>query len=314
MNKFNNYTNVFYDSASAYKLEEVNEHIYLIKLFEIIKFKLSTEFESFHFYILFSHNHNVIPFSKAIKHENKILFWFSEESGDFPSSLINDYKLIFKSYIKKEDKNVFSNPLGCVNEFFLSNVSTDCQKDISLFFSGNLNPKRYNLYSLFFLKKYRFFKFLNLVSFPFYRFFFFKLRVYNLSIKRLNYVVLFSNKFKSGLSYNKYNIYLKRANYVICPSGFQSNETFRHIEALANNCIVISEPMPDVSIYFENPFLIFRNKLELKSIINDIENNHINYQEIKTKHEKFYNNNFSLDSFSNNVVQKCKNIIDCKIH
>lgn len=299
------YNNIYLDSASAYDISEVNESEYVKELLYQVKKNLGSYFESFQFYILFSHDPLIVPETAGIEAKNKILFWFSDESGTFPKHLVNNYCLIFKSYIHKEYSNVYCNPLGYVNEFVSQANKNSKTKDIEIFFSGNLNANRYGLYKFLFFRKYNFLKLLKIIPDQVLIKLFQKLKINKLG--RGRFVFLFSNKFKSGLRYEKYFEYLLRSKFILCPKGFHSNETFRHIEALHAGGIIISEEMPMVSIYKNNPFLTYKSYPELKKIFRMISKNNFDIEKLRKLHKFFYYNRFTVDAIAKRISTICFN-------
>jgi hypothetical protein len=296
---------VFIDSASEYNLDEVNERNYLISLFKLLSEILADDFSSFHFCLLFSRFVGTVPESRAANKPKKVLFWFAEESGELPYHICNDYLIVFKSYIKSEQQNIYSNPLGYVNEFENNNQESSIQKDINLFFAGNLNHNRRKLYELFFFKKFPYLKFLRLFPFSIPGLFFSRLGISNLSIRRRKYVVLFFDGFKKGLNYRAYRNLLSRSHYVLCPRGFISTETFRHEEALSNNCIVISESMPDVTLYANNPFLLYQSFDELALILKNIKDGIYDRRELSENHFDFYIRHLHINSVAEYISRIC---------
>ncbi len=300
-----NYEHVYLDSNSDYDLNAVNEREYLKEMFSKLEQKLGNKFTEFVFYILFSHNASVIPNSFKSQQKNKVLFWFSEETGAFPDHLIDNYGLIFKSYILNERLNVYSIPCGYVNEFADQRDKKSKKKDINIFFSGNLNDNRIKLYDLLFFKKFKFLRLLKIfpdkILIRLFRFFDLK----NLSKKSNTF--LFSDEFKSGLGYEEYFKFLLRSNFVLCPKGFYSTETFRHIEALHAGGVIISEKMPTVSIYKDNPFITYNNYSELKQIFKKIEKNELDIKGLSESHKTFYDSNLKTDAAARRISEICKN-------
>jgi hypothetical protein len=296
--------NVYLDSKSEYDINSVNERLYLKSLFAKIEQQLGDDFKSFDFYVLFSADSAVIPESTQITKKNKVLFWFSDESGEFPSHLTEHYSSIFKSYIKKESLNVYSNPLGYVNEFEEAGGRTVVNKDINVFFSGNLNKNRIGIYELLFFRKFKALKFLKILPRQFLKVLFKTLTTKNVSKDKD--VLLFSAGFKSGLVYKTYYNYLLRSKFILCPKGFKSAETFRHIEALHSGSIVISEKMPDVPIYANNPFITYSSYSELNEILDKITNNEYDEAKLAERHKAFYKSNLEVHAVAARIAKICK--------
>jgi hypothetical protein len=304
MNLMFDYVNVYWDLKSNYDQNTINERSYLKNLFLKLERLLGPDFKKFDFYILFSHNSEIIPDSSGIEKKNKILFWFSDESGSFPEHLTGKYNLIFKSYVKKELLNVFSNPLGYVNEFEDNCDQIADQKDINVFFSGCLSDSRVRLYRALFFRKYKYSNFLKVLPYRTFKTIFKIFKINDLS--KDNSVFLFSSKFKSGLGYKQYYDYILRSKFVLCPRGFESTETFRHTEALHAGCIVISEKMPDVPIYDNHPFIVYNNFDELNKILDKVANNEYDEKELIETHKTFYNSKLNVDSIAHRITEICK--------
>lgn len=295
----NGYSNVFFDDSSDYDFSEVNERKYVLKFITLLKTEFNEKFEQFQFYFLFSHNNKILPNSAKIKNDKKILFWFSDESCDFPKHITKDYYKIFKSYITLENGNVFTNHLGYVNEY--DDFVCKNQKDIEMFFSGNLNTNRLKYFKLLLQKKYKILAIINNDYF-YYKLFTF---VKKITFANKKIVFYFTNGFKKGFQYNQYIDYISRSNIVFCPRGFNSPETFRHYEGLANNCIIVSEHLPDTSLYLNNPFVIIKDEKELGIIIDKIIRNELNMDRLCYDHREYYRDVYSIESFVVRVFKIC---------
>lgn len=297
------YEKVYFDPASDFKFDKINEREYLNELFLELKAEQGEDFAKYNYYTLFSTNPLVNHYSASLPHKNKVLFWFSEESGNFPTQLANQYFIIFKSYIQKENINVYSNPLGYVNEFKEQREKKAKGRDINIFFSGNLNSNRRLLHQFLFFRKFKMLKFLkvlpNKILVRLFK------RLGNVNLNRKNCIFLFSKAFKSGLVYSDYYQYLLRTKFILCPKGFHSNETFRHFEALHTGGVIISETMPDVPIYKGAPFITYKDNCELNQIFNKIERNEIDYNLLAEAHKTFYQSNFNVKVIAQTVSNIC---------
>ena len=69
----------------------------------------------------------------------------------------------------------------------------------------------------------------------------------------------FTSGFKAGLSPDQYGSMLTDSKVVLCPKGFDSTETFRHMEAIRAGAVVISEPLPDTHFYRNSPIRCVSN-------------------------------------------------------
>ena len=299
------YPNVYFDSASEYNLSSVHERVYINNLTCELERILKAEFFDFDFYFLFAHNSMVTPSSLRIQRRNKILIWFGDESGHFPARLSDHYRVIFKSYITKEDGNIYLNPVGYINEFNRVTPGS-VKKDIKVFFSGNLNSNRLGLYRMLLLRKGRFMLFFNLIprrlSLKLLRKFKHRMKT---NLGNHEFVFLFSHRWKSGLEYQKYQNYLVRSTFSLCPKGFYSSETFRHLESMNAGCIVISEKMPEVLIYRDHPFLIYNNLQELEEILRKIERSEFNEPDLIQRHQLYYQKFFTMSAIASRIAEIC---------
>ena len=70
-----------------------------------------------------------------------------------------------------------------------------------------------------------------------------------------NCEITFTSGFARGLTPAAYGEKLAHSKIVLCPRGFASTETFRHIEAMRAGAVVISEPLPDLPMYRDSPII-----------------------------------------------------------
>ena len=218
---------------------------------------MADEFFKWHFYIISSHDSAVVPESAALDEPNKILIFISDEFGEVNAGLGANYDFIFKSYITSDyaAHKTYSFPLGYVRGFSGNDGLAVQKRDINIYFSGNLNKNRVALYRQFaripkYLSDDIFFYSAKLgskvgvdvVTRSFYD-------------KERNEHIFFSNKFKGGVTLQRYSTALSNSKIVLCPKGFHSVETFRHMEALRSGCIVISEKLPNTLWYRNSPII-----------------------------------------------------------
>ncbi len=67
--------------------------------------------------------------------------------------------------------------------------------------------------------------------------------------------ITLTDGFARGLSPETYGRKLALSKTVLCPRGFSSTDTFRHVEALRAGAVVISEPLPDLHLYRGSPII-----------------------------------------------------------
>lgn len=298
------YNNVYWDLASQYSIAAVNERSYLKKLFSFLSANLQEEFDRFQFYIFFSHDPQAIPMSATFPGNNKVLIWFSDESGRQPNHIKDSFRIIFKNYVHEESRNVFANALGYINDYENEDKCI-IQKDVSVFFAGNLNENRFPLYRMLLLERYPVLHILNVLPEP----------VSNRLIHRIKHKVLdlsrgeaafhFSLGFRSGLRYPDYFNLLLRSRYVIAPRGFESSETFRHFEALSAGCILISEPVPNTSLYPDPPFLTFKTIAELQEVLKKVERGEYDEGRLVQSHKRFFESYMTVEASAKRMANIC---------
>jgi hypothetical protein len=307
LDPLSSYTNVFFDTASKYELSAIHDRLYLFDLLMHLQKELKDDFLRFNFFILSAHNPGIIPASAALTTENKVLIWFGDESGIFPDHLRQYYLVIFKSYLKREEPGIYANHLGYVNEF--KGIAEDTHtKDIDVFFSGNRNNNRLNLYIQLLARKYAVFGALWLIPVKYRSKIVRRLKLMNVSSKKAVY--LFSVGWKGGLLYAEYFNYLRRSKFVLCPRGFERTETFRHIESLHAGCIVISEPLPDISLYKNHPFLTYTNPSGLTRILDDIGKGKYDVTALQEQHLAFYRERLTVQAVAARMASNCRAHLD----
>ncbi len=175
-------------------------------------------------------------------------------------------------------------------------------RQFDLFYSGNLNENRFTLY-----------KELN----PVFRWmpeaagrmlikFIGKLRLLYLlegtfmlkDTPGENYI-RFTHGFKEGLSAYQYGELLANSKITLCPKGFQSPETFRHIEALRAGSVVVTESLPGTRYYKNAPFILINNWKEGLQKVRQLLDDQKTLDELQQQSIKWY-----TDVCSENAVAK----------
>jgi hypothetical protein len=186
----------------------------------------------------------------------KILLFMSDELSSIPSHLSGYYFAVFKSYLPKElpGSNILPFHLGYVKGVPSYEPKPAEHRKYDIFFSGNLNANRTPLFRAvhplfrqvpeivpdralaFFVRKILLGRFQM-----------------DLGIKIPGSYINFTSGFKAGLSPEQYGKMLAESKVVLCPKGFDSPETFRHMEAIRAGAVVISEQLPDTHFYRNSP-------------------------------------------------------------
>jgi len=253
---------IFFDEASDYAWSELNETEFVDKFFTQLREQMGEDFEGCTFYVLSTHKIDVVPQSASIPGEKKVLLFMSDEFSSIPWHLRSSYFAIFKSYLPREvpGTNIFPFHLGYVKGVPSFEPKSVDERGIDLFFSGNLNANRTPLFRAvhplfrlvpsfvpdralaFFVRKVLLGR-LNL----------------DLGIRIPGSYINFTSGFKAGLSPVQYGSMLADSKIVLCPKGFDSTETFRHMEAIRAGAVVISEQLPDTHFYRNSPIRCVSN-------------------------------------------------------
>jgi hypothetical protein len=251
--------NVFLDEASDHKWEDLNESLYLTRFFESLREQMGHAFFLYNFHILSSHNPQAVPVSAAMPGQRKILFFISDESPSIPTKLSSHYLAIFKSYLPAEipESNIYPFNIGYVREVPDIPAKSVGERSVNVFFSGNLNSNRLALYR-------ELHPILKRLPMRIARSIFDRLNQANRRrFLRMKFSsafprsrIEFTDGFKAGLAPDEYARLLSDSKIAFCPKGFQSSETFRHIESIRAGCVVISEPLPDTHFYLGSPIVI----------------------------------------------------------
>jgi hypothetical protein len=239
-------TNVFLDPASSYEWRELNETAFLTGFLGCLRQEMGdafTRFSSYH--ILSSHDPAVAP---ASADGRGVLFFISDESGTPPTHLIDRYAVIFKAYLRQEmpGTNIFPFSIGYAKDIPGRAAKPVLDRHFDVFFSGNLNSNRRDLYRaahplLGHLPRPVGLKLLRFAS--------------TRDLSRGRDYLRFTDGFRQGLPAQEYADLLDDSRIVFCPMGFVSSETFRHAEALRAGAIVVSERLPDTVLYRYSPII-----------------------------------------------------------
>src|SRR5690554_3749169 len=249
--------NVRYDVNSNFTYDQLNESLFIERVFENLIPMLGASFGDYDFWI-FSNQYpkKVFPESANFPSDRKkVLLYFSDESGMDPAALSGSYFAIFKSYMvnDSERSNVFPLSLGYVSgvpEFPILNIN---KRKYNVFFQGNLNKNRIEFY-----RSFSPFRWLlpsgNILKHVWYRELLIRYRNDYSSFFPQSRII-FNGSFKSGMSEQEYGEVLRNSKIVLCPRGFESVESFRHFEAMRAGCVVVSEKLPQNYLYKNSPII-----------------------------------------------------------
>lgn len=209
--------------------------------------------------------------------KDRVLLWFSDESSGSAAAAASRYQHVFKSYALADEK------LPNVHPFPIFGAAAVCRRPqtpwerrrISVFFSGNLNANRLDL----FLRL----RFPALDRLPTIWLGAFLNRALARACKTLalnkyslspvgDAFVRFTDEFGSGMARNEYAGHLADSKIVLCPAGFISMETMRHFEAMSLGCVVLSCKLPESPFYSDSPILQLSSWLGIRKRICELLN------------------------------------------
>jgi len=235
------------------------ESAFLEDYFDQLELLLGSRADNWQFDIL---HHNSLTSVPALPEgeRNRVLLWFSDEASGSAFAAATRYQHVFKSYALDDERlpNVYPFPIFGAAEVRRQPLIPWQQRKIGVFFSGNLNANRLDLFL-----RLRF-PVLDLLPTIWLGAFFnralaracktFALNKHSLSPAG-DAFLRFTDEFGSGMARDKYARQLADSKIVLCPAGFISMETMRHFEAMSLGCVVLSCKLPESPFYSNSPIL-----------------------------------------------------------
>jgi hypothetical protein len=189
----------------------------------------------------------------------KMVLCVGDESTRTAYSFLQEVDVIFRMYLPEDKRgNVYHVPVGPSKHFEPGKLLPFEERPRNVFFSGNLHQGRAGLYRAL----------IGLPPLPF------------AILHRLRRVmgeqfdkafpastIRFSTGFHNGIAPQDYARFVGESKIILCPAGIESPESMRHFEAASLGCVIITEQMPDVTVYRNAPFLTLSSWRELKPII-----------------------------------------------
>jgi hypothetical protein len=255
-----------------YTYEELQECESLDKLFHELQQVFGNEFDQYEF-VLYSTNGSTNPAVpiKLSGDRKKVLVYISDEEMLVPYNLCKDFVAVFKSLLPHEyntERNIFPFPLAPNRGTEELPIVPINDRPVNLFFSGNLNEKRYPLYKELTLLKHlpdfspalekQIARVLSKVIKSYFR--------TNLSHTFPDSCIEFTGGYLQG-NVKTFSQMLYDSKIAICPSGFYSHETCRHFEAMRAGCVVISQPLPEHYFYKDSPIIMLDSWKDLKKTV-----------------------------------------------
>lgn len=252
------------------------EALFLGRFFTALQSNMGASFEDWNFVV----HHRVqgerhgAPVTIPKGNDQSVLFLLCDERERFPLEQVPGYRWVFRSYLNHHDpaSRVHPFPIGYQNAVGLANPIPFEHRKVSVFFSGNLNRNRVDLYRQFrpipFLPKR------NLQSRHMKEL---VLRFIHRAVPQRNFnhrfpgsILSFTEGFMQGLPQDHYAKTLANTRIAICPPGFVSNETIRHWEAMKMGCVIITSPLPSNRFYRGSPMIVLQKWADLMPVLENL--------------------------------------------
>jgi hypothetical protein len=268
---FRAFKNVLHDELGI-EWGKLLEATYLIRFFESLRENMGESFEQFRFLII-NKNSRWSRIEPPIRGKDVVLLWLGDEEGTIPHELSGNFRLILKSYwpISESVGNMHPFPLCGSSAVLERDLIPFDQRKTGVFFSGNLNANRVDLYRQFIpwggfppgnlplLARKLIAR--GLGSRPG------RLLPRDFSASFPDSVIRFTGGFAQGYPPGEFATRLADARIAICPPGFTSPETIRHFEAMSNGCVVISSSLPPNPFYRGGAVIQLKNWQLLRPLI-----------------------------------------------
>lgn len=253
---------IYYDENSQYGFHEILETKFITRVLTHLRDHLGDRFPEFEWWLFSNLDGKAVPASAArVSDKPKVLIWLSDEWGVQPTHIHDQYLAVFKVCLPNPDENpanVFDFPLGVLAKWDDVPYKTLEERDISVYFDGNLNKNRAPIYQALTpllqpLPDKLVIGLLAVVK-----------RVIPRIVRRdfsdrfPGARIIFNLGFNSG-DKKSYVDCLSSAQIALCPAGFFGPETFRHLEAMRAGCIIISPQLPNKYLYEGSPIIQVSN-------------------------------------------------------
>ncbi|WP_324671893.1 hypothetical protein [Hymenobacter sp. GOD-10R] len=248
--------------SSNYPIREIynfRESGYIEAVLDKLADALSDEYELYLYFKLSKWKGFDLTITSRDK--KKVVLCVGDESWDVSYSFIDKVNYIFRTYLPAHLHglgNLHHLAVGPSTLFSVEGVKDFSTRKYNVFFSGNLHLGRADLYRcltgawiLPFFLLHRIKKVLG-VNFD---------KTFPASIIR------FSTGFHNGIQPGEYASMMQDSKICLCPAGVENPETMRHFEAARLGNIVVSEPLPNVPVYKNAPFVILSSWRELHKTI-----------------------------------------------
>jgi hypothetical protein len=258
--------NFYFEPEWIVPFDQLHEGIYISRVFEQLLALMGDDFYNYQF-IYYASNGNSNPAKPILLTDPrpKVLIWSGDETSATPAYMTKHFVAIFKTFLDG-DKNIpgyFHLPMGYTKSVEDRPVKPFEERNYNVFFAGNLNENRIGLYKALA-------KLSRLPDGVIYR-------MRNSKAKGLlptdfskafpHSHIAFTSGFAKGFAKKEYSDFMYDSRMVICPTGFRSNETFRHYETWRTGGIPITLPLPDNHFYRGAPAITISSWRELSSTV-----------------------------------------------
>lgn len=249
------------------------EQLFLERLFGALREEMGSNFERWTFVIhrwKFGER-DERPIDLDEGGPDQVLVLLSDEKGVFPDRRFPRYAHVFRAYGAPSPADRWRPfPIGYHTATGLQDPIPFEKRSCPVFFSGNLNRNRLDLYRQF--QPVRWLPLRNLKDGTIQEIVhrvvgkLYKERVFDDSCGPGS-IIRFTAGFGQGFGPNEYASLLANTKIAICPGGFVSNETIRHWEAMRLGCVIISAPLPHIPFYDGSPIIQLSDWSKLQPLL-----------------------------------------------
>lgn len=232
----------------------------------------------------------------------KLVLCVGDESTRTNYSFLDKVDAVFRMYLPVNQKGkIFHVPVGPSKHFAPPiELVPFTERPRNVFFSGNLHQGRADLYRAL----------AKLPPLPFAVLH----RLRRMTGEQFDEVfsastIRFSTGFHNGIPPAEYAQYLAESKIVLCPAGIESPESMRHFEAASLGCVVLTTPMPDVSVYRGAPFITLTSWRELKPTINKLLRDPIRLADLHAQTLAWWRISASAEAATRRMVQQLSDAV-----
>jgi hypothetical protein len=237
-----------------------------------------------------------------------VLIWLGDEDATIPLDLAPKFRLILKSYwpLRESVGNIHPFPLCGRSDVLKVVPKAFADREISVFFSGNLNANRIDLYRQF--TPWRSVLPFNTPTYPLRRMIHAMQKGLFPAMRRdfsgyyPGSVIQFTQGFQQGYPPDEFAGKLANSCIAICPPGFTSNESIRHFEAMRQGCVIVSAVLPPNRFYERSPIIQLSNWNELHAMVKKLIDNPLGIEELSRKTSMWWESQCSPKALAKKIT------------